>query len=232
MRETYLVRHGQASARARDYDVLSPLGIQQARRLGQRLAVERAPLDAVFSGPRKRQRDTALHLVAAARESGLPLPDAVELPAGDEIPLDAILMLYLPRVADDPVARSIATRTFDQPAREIRRVLIAAMQAWAAGEVASPSLPTFGEFTARIDDALAHVRGHGAATLFVTSAGPVATALHLARHDGLATPHDVMRMAMDIENASLTRLVHDGARLAATTVRDVEHLPADERTFI
>src|SRR5437868_3535361 len=114
MRETYLVRHGQASARARDYDVLSPLGVQQAERLGRHLADKGVPLDGVFAGPRKRQRDTATHLVAAARAAGMRLPDPVELPSGDEIPVDEILMLWLPGVIDrDPVARAVASRNFE-----------------------------------------------------------------------------------------------------------------------
>ena len=234
MRETYLVRHGQASARARDYDVLSPLGVQQAERLGRHLAARGLALDGVFSGPRKRQRDTALHLVTAARAAGLDLPDPVELPSGDEIPLDAILVLWLPRVVDeDPVARSIASRQFDHDLREIRRVLITAMQAWAAGEVTAPSLPTFAEFSARIERALSEVRRAGPTTLFVTSAGPVATALRLAAHDGVATPADVMQRAMHIGNASLTRLVHDGARFSVVaTAGDVSHLDPEERTLI
>jgi broad specificity phosphatase PhoE len=233
MRHTLLVRHGQASARARDYDVLSPLGIQQAQRLGRHLATAKAPLDAVFAGPRKRQRDSAQHLVASAREHHLPLPDPVELPGADEIPLDAILMLYLPRVIDrDPAARAIAERNWDHPGREIHRVLVAAMQAWAAGEVSSPSLLTFDGFVRGIDETLAHIRAQSAAALLVTSAGPVATALHLAAHDQCATPSDVMRTAMSIENASVTRIAHDGARLAATAIRDVTHLAPHERTFI
>ena len=233
MRETYLVRHGQASARARDYDVLSPLGEQQARALGRRIAVEKLPIEALFSGPRKRQRDTALHLIAAAREHGLELPEPRELPSGDEIPLDAILAVWLPRVVDsDAVARSIAQRDFEHDLREVRRVLIGAMQAWAAGEVTAPSLPTFEQFCARVDEALHEVRGTAATTLFVTSAGPVATALHLAAHEGLTTPADVMRLAMAIENASVTRLVHDGTRLAVGAAFDVAHLLADERTLI
>jgi broad specificity phosphatase PhoE len=234
MHETYLIRHGQASARARNYDVLSPLGIQQAQRLGRHLAERHIAVDGVFAGPRQRQRDTALHLVAAARETGLCLPDPVELPAGDEIPLDGILFLWLPRVIEhDATARAIAMRQFDHDEREIQRVLFSAMLAWAADEVAAPSLPTFAQFSARIAEALDEVRRAGATTLFVTSAGPVATTLRLAAHDGAATPADVMRLAMAIGNASLTRVKHDGVRLSVVAeAADVSHLLPDERTLI
>jgi broad specificity phosphatase PhoE len=233
--ETYLVRHGQASARAADYDVLSPLGVQQAERLGRHLAQQGLRVDGVFSGPRRRQRDTAQHMVAAARAAGMSLPDPVELSAGDEIPLDAILQLWLPRViAEDPGARALAERNFDgQNGREIQRVLITAMQAWAAGEVVAPSLPTFAQFSERVAEALHEVRRAGPTTLLVTSAGPVATAMRLAEHAEAATPSDVMRLAMGIGNASLTRVKHDGERLSlVATAFDVSHLPPEERTLI
>jgi broad specificity phosphatase PhoE len=233
MRRILVVRHGQASARARNYDVLSPLGARQSRRLGEHFAASGLSFDAVFSGPRRRQLDTARHLVEAARAAGATLPDAVELPSLDEIPLGHILMLWLPGVvAGDEVARAIAEQRWDHPEAEIRRVLAAAMRAWAAGEVASPSLPSFADFVARIDAALAQVAGHGPATLLVTSAGPVATALHLGRHAAALTPVEVMRVAMAVPNASVTRLLHDGQRLHVENAHDVTHLLPDERSLM
>jgi broad specificity phosphatase PhoE len=61
----HLVRHGQASVDAADYDVLSPLGELQARAAGRALAQRglRDPL--VLSGTLNRQRDTAKALVEA-----------------------------------------------------------------------------------------------------------------------------------------------------------------------
>ena len=47
----YLVRHGQASFFAEDYDRLSPLGELQARRLGEFFAARGVRFDAAYSGP-------------------------------------------------------------------------------------------------------------------------------------------------------------------------------------
>ena len=56
----YLVRHGQASFGADDYDQLSALGRQQAVRLGQYLRpkLQEKPLEAVLMGSLKRHRQT------------------------------------------------------------------------------------------------------------------------------------------------------------------------------
>jgi hypothetical protein len=74
------VRHGQASARARDYDVLAPLsarrralGSGRARRRGSTPSAGRAAAIAI---PRAT--------VDAARAAGAEPPDAIELPSSDE----------------------------------------------------------------------------------------------------------------------------------------------------
>ena len=232
-RQIFVVRHGQASARSRNYDVLSPLGARQAARLGEQFARAGVHFDAVFCGPRRRHRDTARHLVEAARAAGAELPDAIELPASDELPLGAILALWLPSVvAGDPVARAIAEQRFEHSDDEIRAVLGSAMTAWAVGEVASPSLPSFAMFVARIGDSLAHLRGHAATTLLVTSAGPMAATLHLCGHAAAPTPAATMALTVAIANCAVTRVVADGARLVVAEALDVSHLPQTERTLM
>jgi broad specificity phosphatase PhoE len=74
----YLVRHGQASFGAADYDALSDLGCHQARLAGQELA-GRARKPLFVSGTLRRQKDTASLL-------GLPGPvyDVVEDPRWNE----------------------------------------------------------------------------------------------------------------------------------------------------
>lgn len=62
----HLVRHGQASAEAADYDVLSPLGDRQARIAGRELTRRRVRDPLVLSGSLNRQRDTAKALIEAA----------------------------------------------------------------------------------------------------------------------------------------------------------------------
>ncbi|MGZ3406735.1 MAG: histidine phosphatase family protein, partial [Polyangia bacterium] len=189
--------------------------------------------DAVFCGPRRRHRDTARHLVEAARGAGAELPDAIELPDSDELPLGAILALWLPGVVErDPVARAIAEQRFEHSDEEIRAVLGSAMTAWAVGEVASPSLPSFAMFVARIADSLAHLRAHAATTLLVTSAGPMAATLHLCGHAAAPTAEATMKLTVAIENCAVTRVVADDARLVIANALDVSHLADAERTLM
>ncbi|NWD90503.1 phosphoglycerate mutase family protein, partial [Pseudomonas sp. K5002] len=50
MGSIYLIRHGQASFGADDYDVLSPIGVQQAQVLGRHLAELGLGFDRCLSG--------------------------------------------------------------------------------------------------------------------------------------------------------------------------------------
>ena len=54
----YLVRHGQASFGADDYDQLSPLGLQQAQRLGAHWLAHGQRFDTVLMGTLRRHAQT------------------------------------------------------------------------------------------------------------------------------------------------------------------------------
>ncbi len=65
-RRLLLIRHGQASFGADDYDKLSPVGEAQSRVLGAWLAAANAPPDLIAIGPRRRHRRTAELCLQAA----------------------------------------------------------------------------------------------------------------------------------------------------------------------
>ena len=58
MGNLYLVRHGQASFGADDYDQLSELGVRQSVRLGQYLADKGLQFEAAYTGSLKRHTQT------------------------------------------------------------------------------------------------------------------------------------------------------------------------------
>ena len=58
MGSIFLIRHGQASFGADDYDVLSPVGIRQSEALGDHLAQLGLRLDRCIAGDLRRQQDT------------------------------------------------------------------------------------------------------------------------------------------------------------------------------
>ena len=101
-----LVRHGQASFGASEYDRLSDRGAEQARALGVRWTAD--PPAAVYTGPMRRQQDTARIAREAARAAGREVPEAIELPGLAEMPAFELLAHCLPVVArEEPELRPL-----------------------------------------------------------------------------------------------------------------------------
>ena len=88
----YLVRHGQASFGADDYDVLSDLGYRQALRLGEYFKYKGISFDAAFTGTLRRQVKTFDGICAGA---GLPL-QATQLAGLNEYDSDAVIATIHP----------------------------------------------------------------------------------------------------------------------------------------
>ena len=76
MSHLVLVRHGQASMFADDYDHLSLAGEAQSRCLGHYWLRHDVTFDAVYVGPRRRQQGTEAVVRQVYADAGRPWPDA------------------------------------------------------------------------------------------------------------------------------------------------------------
>ena len=70
----HLVRHGQASFGADDYDNLSPKGIQQSIELGKALTKQEATFDYIIVGPHRRHLQTFEGIKEGYSLTDLPAP--------------------------------------------------------------------------------------------------------------------------------------------------------------
>lgn len=229
-----LIRHGQASLGAPNYDVLSPLGELQAHRLGGYLAgLLRRPPDLIVTGPRKRQRDTASLLVAAARERGAAFPDPVESPAFDEYPALEIMQRHLQRLATDDAELGGHLADLQRHAattREHRRAFEATFQRmmrhWHDDRLGDPEIEACLAFQDRVQRGLAllmQARGHN--VLVVTSAGPVGVGMRVGLE---LDPWAAIKASFVVANSSVTELRSsplrsDGAPIL-TTFNALPHL--------
>jgi broad specificity phosphatase PhoE len=232
----HLVRHGQASATSRDYDVLSPLGATQSRALGEHLAQSGRRFDAIYAGPLVRQRDTAQHLIAAARAAGADFPDAETLPGLDEIPFREIVRHCLERSPEE--GRETAALLDGQAAhdpeskRRMARFFRKSILAWAAGGLGDAPVLPFLAFAERVHDTLAQLSARGGELLVLTSAGTIAVALRRAQAPGTTTPEETMMLALAIGNASLTILESDGDALRVVRSNELAHFDPALVTYL
>ena len=94
----YLVRHGQASFGAADYDQLSELGFRQCRRLGETLRARGLNFEASISGTLKRHVQS-LDAISEGHGS-VPLP--ARLPGLNEFDGEAIVRALYPEIPPPP----------------------------------------------------------------------------------------------------------------------------------
>jgi broad specificity phosphatase PhoE len=214
MSTLYLIRHGQASFGAADYDALSPLGFEQARVLGEAFAPRlrgAAPLQ-VFAGDMRRHRETAATcLTALAREL------TPEIHAGfNEYDHEQVIDLFEPRYRDRAVMQA-ELRTAADPRRAFQQMFERAIARWTGGEYDAEYRESWPVFRARCEAALAHVAGavprDGVALVF-TSGGTIS-----ALCQGLMglSNEATFRLNWTLANAGVTKLAvgSGGARVAS-----------------
>ncbi len=210
----YLVRHGQASFGADNYDQLSELGRAQSLRLGQywreRFGAELA-FDAVLTGTLQRQRQTWQGIVEGAQLSGVP---HVEWPGLNEYDSHAVIRAILPDPLPPP----------DTPERYRLhfRLLRSGLAAWMRGEVQPAGMPSYADFVRGVTSALEHVRTHyPGQVLLVSSGGPISTAVGQL----LSTPAETtIELNMRYRNSAVTELSFTPRRHQLLSYNVLPHL--------
>jgi broad specificity phosphatase PhoE len=192
MTEITLIRHGQANTGARneaDYDRLSPLGMQQARWLGEHFN-QTGGFDRVLSGTLKRQQQTAECINLSERPHGL------------DPRLNELDYFTLSQVLEDRQGIPFPD-TPEAFAAHVPQVL----EIWRQGH-AGPEHESYDGFRTRVLGVMEDAAADGPGAVLVTSTGVIATLCALAL--GLEAVMKA-RMFLKVLNTSVHRFeFHDG----------------------
>lgn len=217
MAELYLVRHGQASFGARNYDELSPAGRTQARWLGEYFAQAGLRFDRIVTGTMQRHRQTADEIVAGM---GGPRLDTERHAGLNEYDFDA-LFAALGEAGSPSRASSTSSK------KDFYRALKHALQLWAEARLPGPLPETWAEFQARVARARVDIQGGGGRrVLVVSSGGPIAvTAQQILQAPDAAA----IALNMQIRNSSVCQYVFNDAAMSLVSFNAVPHLERAER---
>ena len=213
MAELVLVRHGQASFGAEDYDKLSELGWRQSRWLGEYFAERSTAFDLVMRGSLRRHAET---LAGIAEGLGRAL-EATEDAGLNEYDSHLLLRAYL--------------RTKELPQggdrREHFRLLREALYAWTDGTLPVAPQESFAAFRGRVLSALAAARdGAGKRVLVVSSGGPISTILA----EVLGMPaRGVVDLNLQTRNTGISELQASASRIHFVSFNNVPHLDWPDR---
>jgi broad specificity phosphatase PhoE len=181
-----LVRHGQASFGARNYDALSPLGQRQGDALGRYWRDTGFTADAWYSGAMARQRDTGIAVRAAL---GHPDTTVRTHAAFDEYDHQGLIRAYLPLIAADDPSVTLDRREMFADPRAFQRFFEKIIACWLQGRpCGEPIRETWDAFCERCSQGLRDVAREGPERVVAfTSGGFIAVALKEAlRLDGAA----------------------------------------------
>ncbi|HEV2782422.1 MAG TPA: histidine phosphatase family protein [Actinophytocola sp.] len=215
MPTVYLIRHGQASFGAADYDVLSEVGEQQSKVLGEELRRREVRVDRVWSGTLRRHRATAAACLPVA-EVDLPIDEDPRWNEYDHLTL---------------VQRSLPPEEIPSggggKAQDFQRLLDAALLAWM-GEPET-SWPDFQDGAcAALDEVFVHL-GKGGAGLVFTSGGVISAIC--ARLLDLR-PDGFLALNRTMVNASLTKLVHGRSGTSLISLNEHGHFEGPHRELL
>jgi broad specificity phosphatase PhoE len=213
MGNLFLVRHGQASFGADDYDQLSALGKQQSIRLGEYWRERGMVFEAVLTGSLKRHRQTWEGIQQGLQDTQL---QALVWPGLNEYDSEAVLHSIHP----GPLAKPSTPELYKHHFGLLRKGL----QEWMHGRTQPAGMPLFVDFVQGIKDALAHVRQHHTGdVLIVSSGGPIGTAVGSLLN---TPPESMIELNMRMRNTAVSECVYNPKRTTLVSFNTLNHLDA------
>jgi broad specificity phosphatase PhoE len=238
MSRLILVRHGQASFLADDYDQLSPTGHAQSERLGQYWSSRDQVFDLVVHGPGKRHIQTGSLVAGVYRKAGLAWPEPAAVSDFDEYQAFELLRKALPLLIERDAGIRALEHDFRsktdplEAARAFELVFQRVTRMWAAGEIDADGVEPWEDFCARVTRGLKQVTkmaGKSATVGVFTSGGPIATAVRLAL--GISAVK-TLELSWASRNASYSEFLFSDTKFSLSSFNVHPHLEdADVLTY-
>ncbi|HKN51317.1 MAG TPA: histidine phosphatase family protein [Amycolatopsis sp.] len=205
----YLVRHGQASFGAADYDALSPRGFEQSTVVGVELLRREVSFSRAVSGTLARQRDTAATAMKVLGD--LPVAEDDRWNEYDHV----------------DIALHHAGGAPQEDSRAYQATLDAALTAWIEAGADGPCAETWPAFQARCRAALADLvasLGKGEHAVVFTSGGVIATVCGAL----MGTPEaGLLKLNRVTVNGGITKLVSGRGGVTMLSFNEHPHFEAD-----
>jgi broad specificity phosphatase PhoE len=220
MASIYVIRHGQASFGAADYDKLSELGCRQAEVLGHYLRECNIHFDAVYSGDLQRQLKTCKLAIAS---QPAPVEHHID-PRFNEVRNDEQLEVLVPEVIKTNAAIRDLMDEGLSASKDYQKVIEAVFNHWVSPQCDASGIQSWEEYSRDVHAALAAViaaQGSGKTIGIFTSGGTIAT---LVSHVlGLGGEH-TYAFYEPVINCSVTRLFYSSSKVSLSYFNDHSYL--------
>ena len=234
MSQLFLVRHGQASFLQPDYDKLSPKGETQSRLLGEYWSKHRMVFDEVYSGPRRRQKETARIVGEEYCKAGVQWSVPEVLDHFDEFRAEAVIAQALPKLVESDTHVRALHQAFEkangqaEQFKTFQRVFEVVISRWAAGELLVPGIEPWPDFCTRVQHGLKKLTAngnHGRRIVVFSSGGPIGVAMQKSL--GLTT-EATLRSAWMVPNCAYSEFLFSEVRFTLSSYNSYPHLTDPE----
>ncbi len=225
-----LVRHGQASYMAENYDKLSPLGELQARKLGEFWLQREVTFDLVVHGPAQRHIRTGEIVADVYRRAGAFWPEPTIVKDLDEFDAAVLIRNFLPALAEKHGPIREMDETFRKRADSpdagllLERLFEAVAHHWSIATVHSPEMETWAQFETRVRRGIEQIRSaapKSSSTVVFTSGGPVAATIAIAQD---LAPNKALDLVWVTRNSSFSQFLFSGDRFSLSCFNTHPHL--------
>jgi broad specificity phosphatase PhoE len=236
MSQLTLVRHGQASFMAENYDKLSPLGELQSLKLGEFWLKNGVTFDLAFQGPAQRHRHTASIVADVYRRAGAPWPEPATIADLDEFDAATLFRVLTPLLVEAHPSVRCLHEAYQEGANSkeapflMERLFEEVARHWSIGTVLSPGLESWSEFYTRVVRGIQHVRAvspKSSRSVCFTSGGPIAVTVGLAQG---SAPQKTIELVWVSRNSSYSEFLFSGERFSLSSFNTNPHL--DDRALL
>jgi len=219
-----IVRHGQASFHADDYDQLSPLGEEQARMLGLWWLKTGQRWDRVFIGPKRRHRQTMDAVAQAFSEADVPFPEAELIPELDEHQGPAVVRHVLNDHREGEIMMPAGLEGKDAMKQYFRHFQKITLR-WVRGELDTDheSWATFRDRVRRGIGIMTETTGQKVVAF--TSGGPVAVSAGVGFD---LSDEQTITLSWQVRNIAFNEFLYTAKRFTPVSVNALPHLTRSE----
>ena len=221
MGEIYLIRHGQASFGAEDYDQLSPKGQTQCEILGKHFK-SFLKAGSAFAGEHKRHLQSHSAFNKGISEAGG--LSSLSISSGfNEFDHEEVLFKAFPSLSNKSALANVLA-TSGNPKKTFHKMFQESVARWISGELDNEYKETWVNFQERcIRDLKGVIEQHkkDEPILVFTSGGPISVILQFVM--GLS---DAATFALNdnLANSGVTRLLFSGDRISPSYINSFSHL--------
>lgn len=216
MATLYLVRHGQASFGADNYDALSGLGMRQCQLLGEWWKARGMEPGRVVCGPMRRHRES---LEAFCRGFGRELAYDT-LPGIAEFDHENVLEVYWPLFGDKAALAKFLAET-PRPRQAFHRIFIEAVARWHEGRHDQEYNESWPVFRQRVRESFGTLQAPGGDAIVFTSGGVISVMIQSIL--GFSDANSFAINAITL-NSSVSRVLYRPGESSLHSFNNTAHL--------